>query len=491
MTEQWPPRDILYESEEVLPVPYLDNPPGVIEIDDRAQLFVDDYLIEQTDLKRTFHYPEIHESSPVLKPETELELNNGFCPMAAPFNDGVWYDPADDLYKMWYHAGWFDGTALAYSRDGIEWERPEFDVIPGTNAVINPPKGWKRDGCMVWLDKNADPAERFKMFLYFRKSGEERDGHLYTSSDGIRWDEKGVTSACGDNTTFFYNPFRKKFVFSIRQGWPNRGRAYYEHEDFLKAGQWKDGEQVWWSRSDNLDLPDPLVGDKPQLYDLNCAPYESIMLGAFNIFYGPQNQVCVKTGDVKIIDMQIGYSRDGFHFSRPDRNPFVASKREPGVWNHAYIHAAGGLYIEKDDKLYFYFTGFSGNSPRLKAGESGPFMQSNKMYAGASTGLAILRKDGFASLNGTGELLTKPLMFSGKRLFVNGDFSKGELKTELLDSENNIVEPFSLENSVPAVSDGTKLEIRWKEADLTSISGRPVRIRFSVTGGSLYSFRIV
>ena len=29
------------------------------------------------------------------------------------------YDPADGLFKLWYHAGWFDGTALATSRDGV------------------------------------------------------------------------------------------------------------------------------------------------------------------------------------------------------------------------------------------------------------------------------------------------------------------------------------------------------------------------------------
>ena len=59
-------------------------------------------------------------ASPILSPSTELELNQGRCPLAAPFNDGVWYDPADEQFKMWYHAGWFDGTALATSSDGLQ-----------------------------------------------------------------------------------------------------------------------------------------------------------------------------------------------------------------------------------------------------------------------------------------------------------------------------------------------------------------------------------
>ena len=31
--------------------------------------------------------------------------------MAAPFSDGVFYDGEEGLYKMWYHAGWFDGDS--------------------------------------------------------------------------------------------------------------------------------------------------------------------------------------------------------------------------------------------------------------------------------------------------------------------------------------------------------------------------------------------
>ena len=56
--------------------------------------------------------------------------------MRVPLNDEVWYDPEDNRFKMWYHAGWFDGTAVATSTDGLNWETPELDVIPGTNAVI-------------------------------------------------------------------------------------------------------------------------------------------------------------------------------------------------------------------------------------------------------------------------------------------------------------------------------------------------------------------
>ena len=68
--------------------------------------------------------------------------------------------PGDDTFKLWYHAGWFDGTALATSSDGLNWERPTLDVVPGTNAVIEHPPDWRRDGALVWLDADAEPPER-------------------------------------------------------------------------------------------------------------------------------------------------------------------------------------------------------------------------------------------------------------------------------------------------------------------------------------------
>src|SRR5947208_3617460 len=95
---EWPPRLKELPASPV-PPPYLASPPGVIPIDLGRQLLVDDFLIEQTTLTRTFHRPARHTDSPVLRPETAWE-KQGRAPMAMAFSDGVWYDPADRLFKM-------------------------------------------------------------------------------------------------------------------------------------------------------------------------------------------------------------------------------------------------------------------------------------------------------------------------------------------------------------------------------------------------------
>lgn len=475
-----------------------------ININLGRQLFVDDYLIESTTMDRTFHSPTIHPSSPILEPQTPLELNGGHCPVAAPFNDGVWFDPNDNQFKMWYQAGWFDGTALATSSDGLTWNRPELDVIPGTNAVILPPNGALRDGGLVWLDYFAEPSERFKMFLYFRnnpskdsykfnqKDTIDAAGHLYVSGDGINWNHLGLSSPCGDNTTFFYNPFKKRFVFSIRESWPYRARAYHENEDFLKAAQWDEGSPLKWARADCLDLPDPTIGDTPQLYDLNATAYESLLLGAFAIFYGPQNPICAKTGSPKIIDIQLAFSRDGFHWDRNNRTPFIESSRENGTWNYGYLHASGGICLIVRDELWFYFSAFSGKGSTLTKGETGDFRQDNSMYSGGSTGLAILRRDGFASMDAGQEekvIITKPILFEGHDLYVNVDNPKGELKIEILDINGKIIPPYTIENCRLINTNQTKLKVLWSNGEnLSRLSGLPVKFRFKMKSGKLYSF---
>ena len=145
----WPPNNI-DRSRNPVDIPYLKNKPAVIPIDVGRQLFVDDFLTDQTNLKTIYHVAEKIAGNPLFKPETEIEMNGGECPVAAPFNDGLWYDAKDDLYKLWYHAGWFSGTGYATSTDGIHWNRPVLDIEPGANLILKPRNGFKRDGATIY-----------------------------------------------------------------------------------------------------------------------------------------------------------------------------------------------------------------------------------------------------------------------------------------------------------------------------------------------------
>lgn len=485
LPESWPPTNIDKYGNGEMPVPYLDSKPEVININTGRQLFVDDFLIEETTLERSWHKAEKYDGNPVMKPETAQELGrkrgNGtsFAPMAAPFSGGVWYDGTDKLFKMWYCAGWFDGTALATSKDGINWERAEYDVQSGTNLVI-PLRNAQRDSAAVIMDPYTnDASQKYKMFLWSRPVG----GEVYTSADGIHWGAPTSVASTGDRSTIFYNPFRNKWVYSIRSYWSGRARSYSECDDLIKGVNLEN--TVKWARADSLDIPDPTIKNTPVLYNLDAVAYESVMLGAFTIFLGLENDVCSEGGYPKITELHMGFSRDGFHWSRSeDRTAFIGATQQKGSWERGYLHSNAAICMVNDDELWFYYTAFEGDESKAGASYDSA---SNGMYCNASTGLATLRRDGFASM-GTdtkGTLTTEKVTFDGKYLFVNANAKS--VKAEILDENGKVIDGYSINDCVSVKGDTTKAMLEFSK-DLSSLSGKTVKFRFTVEEGELYSF---
>jgi hypothetical protein len=465
----WPPRGQSF-SLEPSAVLYLTSPPGVIPIDLGRQLFVDDFLIDHTTLRRTFHRAAYHPASPVLKPDQKCE-QTGRDPAAMVFSDGVWYDPGDRLFKMWYMGGIVRSTCFATSKDGIRWEKPSLEVKAGTNVV----QLARRDSSTVWLDlAEKDPKRRYKMFRSHGDGGWALS--LYFSADGVHWGDAVCRSGpCGDRTSVFYNPFRKVWVYSIRADAPRLGRVrtYREGTDVVAAARWKAGQPVPWVGADRLDPKRADLQVQPQLYNLDAVAYESVLLGLFTIWRGqPRDRA-------KANEVVAGYSRDGFHWHRPDRRALIPVSEHFGDWNWGNVQSAGGCCLVVGDKLYFYVSGRAG-------------VRGSPASGVCSTGLATLRRDGFASMDaGTteGSLLTRPLKFAGKHLFVNVETPAGELRVEVLDRDGRVIAPFTRGNAVPVRADGTRQPVRWKgAADLAALAGRPVRFRFTLTRGRLYAF---
>jgi hypothetical protein len=83
----------------------------------------------------------------------------------------------------------------------------------------------------------------------------------------------------------------------------------------------------------------------------------------------------------------LGFSRDGFHWDRPDRRGFIRGERRAGAWDRAYLHTTTGVFVVLDDQLVFPYCAYSGD-----AGGGAP-----TSMAAVRSGLATLRRDGFAS----------------------------------------------------------------------------------------------
>ncbi len=496
LPDEWPPQ-IDPANQGPMRVPYLEkgNLPNVVPIDLGRQLFVDDFLVESfTGGRRIYNHPVKYPLNPVLWPETEIEVHRPGNSVALPKGGGMWWDADRQVFRLWYETGWCHRMAYAESRDGVHWERPELDVVKGTNRIL---PNQKVDSWSVIYDPDTtDPEQRWKMQV--QPGANPRPNALYVSADGIHWRSVGSTGLCGDRTTAHYNPFRRKWIYSVRgvpRGWPGgyggRNRSYFETDDFADA-HWtwpKDGEgrdPVIWLQADREDLVDPRTGQKKaQLYNFDAVAYESIMLGAFEVHLGPENHIAQQSGMPKITDIVFAYSRDGFHYSRPDRTAAIASERwDSPQWDRGYVQPLGNLCVVMGDELWFYYGAFGGNPTRLEPDNNNNCYY-NGMYDQGCMGLAKMRRDGFAglattSLTNDAVVLTRPVQFSGAHLFLNLDAPSGGVKTEVLDAAT----------LAPLASFVTERRnsTRMKVGDVGAYAGRSVRLRFTLSRATLYSF---
>jgi hypothetical protein len=482
LAQPWPPRHRGWSSEPERP-PYLSSPPAVINIDTGRQLFVDDFLVDESTLHREFHHAEYHPANPIITPEERWEIDDPYAvmtktppsPSAMVFSDGVFFDPADRLFKMWYMAGYQQHTALATSTDGIKWTRHPANVIAGTNIV----RKHHRDSSTVWLDLDErDAARRFKM-AWTAMEGPPLM-HLSTSPDGVHWTDRADAGPAGDRSTCFFNPFRNRWCFSIRHedATLHRVRRYVESASFAGA-RWSNDDAVAWLAADSLDRAGNVR--VAELYNVDAVAYESVMLGLFTIFHGEESN------REKANDLSVAFSRDGFHWSRPDRTAFIGVSDRQGDWNWANVQSAGGVCLVVGDRLHFYVSG--------RAGVPGTSMPGR-----CSTGLATLRRDGFASVTDawpanvnrvTGRhpatLVTRPLRFSGAHCFVNAAID-GAMRIEMLDRAGNTLPGFSADRCEPLSGDRTRHVVRWQGASIGSLSNTVVRFKFVLDRARLFAF---
>lgn len=493
----WPPRYEEPSECKEMPLPYIEHKPECIVVNTGRQLFVDDFLISSTNLEKVFHQPEYYSENPILKVDREWELTVEGYPYASPFSDGIWYDNSDNKFKMWYLAG--AGTinkekhslctCYAESEDGIHWIKPNLDVVPGTNIV----DVTNRDSATIWLDRNEkDLNKRYKMFsVEYKADYIQWQYVLKYSADGIHW-SKGVaqSGSVSDRSTAFFNPFLDKWVLSMRHhnsvSW--RSRAYLENsnpEDAvslahrLREGTIDKNVVFWFTPDDKEKRHEDYPEVEPGIYNFDAIAYESIMLGFYSQWQGPENNICREAMMPKRNEIQLGYSRDGFHFARPTHESFMkVCNNCDESWNYGNMQSVNGVPLVVGDKLYFYSSGRSKNGIWWDAG--------------TSCGMAVLRRDGFCSLHtdADGEVITEKLEFNGDYLFINAKV-KGSISVEILDENKDTLNGYDALSCIPMTGDSTKYGVTWKDKkNLIELKGRKIRLKFIIKNGDLYSFWI-
>ena len=105
-----------------------------------------------------------------------------------------------------------------------------------------------------------------------------------------------------------------------------------------------------------------------------------------------------------------------------------------------------------------------------------------------------VRLDGFVSVQAPytgGEIITKPLRYSGNRLTINyATSAAGSIRVELQTTDGEAVEGFTLDDCPEIVGDHVDHPVRWTQgASVSEMVGKPVRLRIAMKDADLYSIQ--
>ena len=173
-------------------------------------------------------------------------------------------------------------------------------------------------------------------------------------------------------------------------------------------------------------------------------------------------------------------SDDGIHWRKKSEKP---------VFTNGMFDSRNVSFWSEAEQLYVcYFR--SSNYAALNVIPTGPEEMSIYVRGRRYT----LRTDGFVSVHAgfeTGEMLTKPFIFSGDELTLNLSTSAGgRAVVEIQDLKGNPLPGFSLDDADPLTGDRIAFEASWNsESDVSELAGQPIRLRFVLKEADLYSMR--
>ncbi len=442
------------------------TPAKPLAIGSRLELFADDYVIDRLEGEASLH---LHRPAPqevVLVTDKPWEGNTSAY--YTIFRDG-------DLYRAYYRGSHWDEVAkkathpevvcYAESKDGIHWTKPnlglfEFDGSKQNNIV------WDGIGthCFAaFKDTHPDCTAdaRYKGIARGRPTG-KKGLYVFKSPDGIHWtrikDEPVITNGYFDSQNLAF--------------WDAHAGTYREyHRTFV------DGVRaiMTGTSSDYVTWTEPVLlnyGDAPNqhLYTNAVQPYDRaphILLG-FPTRYLP--------AEGQRVEPTFMASHDGLNFKRWLDPVIPEDAPEDRDGNRSNYMTWGLVQLPGNEKEYSVYA--------TEAYYTGPDSRVRRF---------TYRVDGFVSLRGTGQggsLVTKPLVFEGDELQLNvATQDGGSVRVELQNTAGKPLDGFALSNCQPLQGDSIEQAVVWSGGKLSSLAGKPVRVRFEVNNADIYSFK--
>jgi len=458
-----------------------------IRIGTRRELFVDDTLIEtMTGAALRLSHPE----------RREVAFAGG----------ATWEDNTLGAYslvqtesavRLYYRAAIPDLKneatcimAVAESTDGGKsFQRPDLGLVEFKGSRHNNILWFGPDVLVppAFLDTNPScaPDARFKGLALL---GWEKICAA-CSADGLRWQRLGpdtlrmdgtfdtINTAFWDSVAGCYRSYTRMFADpATGKPYPRNGINWAVGVRAIQTATSPDF--VNWSPVQPLQYGD---GDcETQMYTndiIPCPGAEHICLGFPNRFVQDRNiKVQGAYGDGRN-DALFMCSRDGLHWTRY-REAWVRPGLDERNWTHRNNYPAWGIIRTSDTEWSMLV--------------SEHYMQADGTPCKFRR--LSIRPWGFVSVAagyGGGELLTRPLVFSGAFLRLNyATSAAGSIRIEVQDPSGTPVPGFAAADTPILVGDRLDAAVAWREgSDLSALAGRPVRFRFILKDADIFSMR--
>lgn len=453
----------------------------------QRQLFLDDHGIETLhNLTRTLHQPE-KKGAVIRNPQPHKTIQIRTAPFWVPEEKQFRIYVSGTDHRLWV------------SPDGLHWR-------PGPDADNHP--------SMVVYDPH-DPDQPYK--------AARLNNGFAVSADGVQWSDPGVaTVSSSDEGNFSYNPKHGLFIHTVKRGGPyGRAVAVAVSKDFKTWDDYglifhaDEQDQVMGRETIERRINDPTQQQTEynnpdqysvQIYNMGVFHYEGLYIGLPSMYHATGRVPNTWPGFEKMhlspyilglvrqygdytgfYTIQVVCSRDLKNWTRVgNRKAFIeTSSLDSGAYDRQTIIGPSNALV-RGDELWFYYTGIR-QYAFVTSGRD-PGYDDYHPDAGAIC-LATLRKDGFISVDAAesgGSLLTQPFELRGSELMVNvACRKKGQLQVELLNGDNSV-----LATTIPLEDNKVATKLAWNDNGITKFVGQQVRLRFTLTKASLYSYWI-
>jgi hypothetical protein len=460
-----------------------------ISLGSRRELFVDRYLVDKLDgVSLQLQHPQ--PAGVALRFDQPWE--GAVSAYVTVLFDG-------EKYRMYYRGEPLapysaqdprkqDVTCYAESKDGITWVKPKLGLVTingnKDNNVIFDHIPHVTHNIAPFLDTRPGipKSERFKAV-----GGSSKSGLIaFVSEDGIHFkrlrEEPIITGGAFDsqNNVLWsdheqcYVCFFRTFKNGVR--WITRTTS----KDFLN-----------WTPAEDMTF-----GDAPNehLYTNQTVTYfraPHIYIGTAARFWPNRRSLTDDQVAALKLDDKVNYaglkletsdavlltSRGGSKYDRT----FLESLVRPGLdlhnWTARSNYPARGIVPTGPTEMSMYI---------------------QRAYGQPTAYLERLtwRTDGIASVHAgyqPGELVTKPITFEGSKLTVNiSSSAAGGGFVEIQDAAGKPIPGFTLADCVELNTDDLARVVSWKNgSDVSSLAGKPVRLRFRLKDADLYAFQFV